>query len=143
MKGNSRICYAIAIAFFAAALILELLPLGAVLIFAPGSGETIKQTFSYFDLTVMGYANFAPIITGVLTAAVIVLGIAALFRFQKAEIVKIAVLVCSVIAVLSSLAPLLFFGYEYMTFAGYIISAMMAVSVYLQTAADRMRGWQN
>lgn len=143
MKWNSRICYAAAIAFSAAALVLELLPLGVVMIFGTGSGENIKQTVSYFDLTVMGYANFAPIITGALTVVVIVLGIVVLFKFQRAEIVKIAVLVCSVIAVLSSLAPLLFFGHEYMTFASYVISAMMAVSVYLQAAADRMRGWQN
>ena len=137
-KWNSKTCYAIGIAFQMIVLILELLPLGAVMIVAPDSGETIKWTFSYFDFTLVGNANFTPILTGILTVASILQGIIALFRFEKAEICKIVAVTCSVIAVLSSLAPLLFFGHRYMTLTSYIISVMLAVSIYLQAAAERM-----
>ena len=43
-------------------IVLELLPLGAVCIFATSPTERVKETFSYFSLTPFGYANFAPLI---------------------------------------------------------------------------------
>ena len=46
---------------------LELLPFGAVCIFATSPTERVKETFSYFSLTPFGYANFAPLITAILT----------------------------------------------------------------------------
>ena len=48
-------------------IVLELLPLGAVCIFATSPTERVKETFSYFSLTPFGYANFAPLITAILT----------------------------------------------------------------------------
>ena len=42
---------------------LEILPLGAVCIFAPSPTERVKETFSYFSPIPFGYANFAPLIT--------------------------------------------------------------------------------
>lgn len=47
-------------------IVLELLPLGAVCIFATSPTERVKETFSYFSLTPFGYANFAPLITATL-----------------------------------------------------------------------------
>ena len=49
-------------------IVLELLPFGAVCIFATSPTERVKETFSYFSLTPFGYANFAPLITATLTA---------------------------------------------------------------------------
>ena len=43
-------------------IVLELLPLGAVCIFATSPTERLKETFSYFSLTPFGYANFAFIV---------------------------------------------------------------------------------
>ena len=55
-----------------AALILELLPYGAVLRFArPDGAEPFRQTFSYFNLTPFGYANFGPFLTAVLTVGLL------------------------------------------------------------------------
>ena len=48
-------------------IVLELLPLGAVCIFATSPTERVKETFSYYSLTPFGYANFAPLITAILT----------------------------------------------------------------------------
>ena len=45
-----------------AALILEALPISAVLIFATPDA-THRRTFAYFDMILFGYANFAPVIT--------------------------------------------------------------------------------
>ena len=54
---------------------LELLPLGAVCIFATSPTERVKETFSYFSLTPFGYANFAPLITATLTVAIFLLSL--------------------------------------------------------------------
>ncbi len=138
-KWNSKTYDAIGIACLMVVLILELLPLGAVMIVAAGPGEHIKRTFSYFDLTLAGNADFAPIITGIFTVAAILLSIITLFRSEQAEICKMAAVVCKVIAVISSLAPLLFFGHRWMTLTSYAISVMLAVSVYFQAAANDKR----
>ena len=54
-------------------LILEILPYGAVLHFGNPEGEPWRKTFSYFDPTPFGYANFAPLLTAVITCVVFVL----------------------------------------------------------------------
>ena len=56
-------------------IVLELLPLGAVCIFATSPTERVKETFSYFSLTPFGYANFAPLITATLTVAIFLLSL--------------------------------------------------------------------
>ena len=59
--------------FPAVALILEILPFGAVCNFANPDGEPWRETFSYFSLTPFGYANAGPFITAVITCIVFVL----------------------------------------------------------------------
>ena len=59
-------------------LVLEILPYGAVCSFANPEGAPRRVTYSYFSLTPYGYANFAPLITAVLTC---VLLLAVLFSF--------------------------------------------------------------
>ena len=54
-------------------LVLEILPYGAVCNFANPEGDPFRKTFSYFDLTPFGYANFAPLITAVITCIVFLL----------------------------------------------------------------------
>ena len=97
MKLTDRAFYAVGIAFHAISLILELLPLGAVLIFAPSPTERVIHTYSYFDLNLVGYANFSPMLTGILTVAVVILGITILCRYENAKKRKKAIFVCSVI----------------------------------------------
>ena len=69
-------------------LILEALPYGAVCVFASSPTERLRETFSYFDLTPFGYANFAPLFTAIITCLIFILlmiycikGIFALFFF--------------------------------------------------------------
>ena len=52
-------------------LILEILPYGAVCNFANPEGKPWRMTFSYFDLTPFGYANFAPFLTAITEAPVL------------------------------------------------------------------------
>lgn len=60
-------------------LILEILPYGAVLNFMrPVATEGVppgrfRELYSYFDLTPFGYANFAPLITAVITCIILLL----------------------------------------------------------------------
>ena len=59
------------------ALILEALPFGAVLRFGrpatDGSIGYFRELYSYFDLTPLGYGNFAPLVTAVITCAAFIL----------------------------------------------------------------------
>ena len=137
MKLKDRALYGTGIVLQFAALILELLPYGAVLVFAPGPTERVTELYSYFHLDLVGYVNFAPFLTGSLTIVVILLGIIAFCRYEKARKCKNAAFVCTVIAAVLSLIPLLLFGRAFMTAVSYIITALLAASVCCQAVANR------
>lgn len=86
-------------------LVLELLPYGAVLHFGNPEGEPFRATFSYFDLTPYGYANFGPFITAILTCVLLVLSIINLL--VETGKIKTIIKIVSLIAFVISLAPLL------------------------------------
>ena len=86
-------------------LVLELLPYGAVLHFGNPEGEAFRETFSYFDLTPYGYANFGPFITAILTCVLLVLSIINLL--VETGKIKTIIKIVSLIAFVISLAPLL------------------------------------
>ena len=88
-------------------------------------------------MNLVGYANFSPMLTGILTVAVVILGITILCRYEKAKKRKKAVFVCSVIAFVLSFVPLFMFGSDGMTMISYVISAAMAVSICFQAVANR------
>ena len=69
----------ILVAILIAILVLEVLPYGAVLHFANPEGEPFRETFSYFDLTPYGYANFGPFITAILMCVLLILSVIKLF----------------------------------------------------------------
>lgn len=134
---GDKALYTVSIAFLFTALLLELLPLSAVLVFAAGPDKRVRHTYSYFDLTLVGYGNFAPLITGILTALAVLMGLAALWRYGKTKTCKSAVFVCSVIAAAVSLVPLLLFGSAYMTAISYLITVLMVLSICFQAIANR------
>lgn len=107
-------------------LFLEILPYGAVCNFArpaaDGSIEHFRELYSYFDLLPFGYANFAPLITGIITCIVVLLVfIYCITGKQKWAIAaKNTLLICSVI----SLAPLLL-GIQYFSIVGSLITASL------------------
>ncbi len=65
----------ISLAAAAAALILELIPYSVMMRFANPEGDPFISYCSYFDLTPYGYAVFPPLITAVLTCALLLVGI--------------------------------------------------------------------
>ena len=106
----------------ASAIILELLPYGAVLNFANPDGEPWRQTFSYFSLTPFGYANFGPFITALLTCVLLILSVICIFKYSKG--LNTAIMNISGIATLVSLSPLLF-GISYVSAVGVAITVIL------------------
>lgn len=106
-----------------AALILELLPYGAVLNFANPKGEPWRRTYSYFSMMPFGYANFGPLITAILTCVLLVL--VAIYLFKPRKGLNTAILNVSGFATAASLMPLMF-GFDYITVIGVIITALLA-----------------
>ena len=103
-------------------LILEILPFGAVCNFSNPEGEPWRRTFSYFDLTPFGYANFAPLLTAIITCAILVLLLIYLFTYNAKMITAIKALLC--IGVVMSLCPLLL-GLNYFSFVAALITASL------------------
>lgn len=116
MKKSKVICLAIVVAV----LILEILPFGAALNFMgdPEANITVRYTYSYFDLTPFGYANFGPLLTAILTCVLTILII--IYANGKAKL-QAPITTVSVIATLTSLMPLLY-GLRYFTFVGLLIT---------------------
>ncbi len=111
---------------YVAALILEILPYGAVLNFGNPEGEPWHCTYSYFDLTPFGYANFGPFLTAILTCVLLLVTV--LLFFKEAQGLLKAARVLGVISVITSLMPCMF-GQAYMTAIGVAITVVLAMGV--------------
>ena len=109
------------------ALVLEILPYGAVCNFANPEGEPWRRTYSYFDLTPFGYANFAPFIVALLTCVLIILIVVSLVGKKK---MKAPILAVSAIATVLSLAPLLY-GIRFFSVVGALISVALAITTVI------------
>lgn len=107
------------------AIILEILPYGAVLNFAKApeaGGGVYRETDSYFSLNPFGYANFAPFIAALLTCLILIFALLFLFAGIGGKAIKIT----AIIACLISLCPLLL-GISYFSVIGAIISVLLCV----------------
>lgn len=109
-------------------LILEILPYGAVCVFAPSPTERVKETFSYFDLTPFGYANFAPLFTGIITCIILLLlGIYCITgKTRLAIMAKNILYVCAVF----SLGPLVL-GFHFLPVVGVLITLCLIGEILL------------
>ena len=114
------------------ALVLEILPYGAVCNFANPEGEPWRRTYSYFDLTPFGYANFAPFITALLTCALIAIILISIIIKKP---LRALVLTVSTTATVFSLAPLLY-GISFFS----IVGAFISVALALTTAVAFIKG---
>ena len=85
MKRSNKSYYFAAILLQGAALVLEILPIGAVMVFATSPTERVTETYSYFSLLPLGYANITPMLTGILTITIILLGVISLFKLTKLQ----------------------------------------------------------
>lgn len=117
MKATNRAYHLSTLALQGIALILEILPIGTVMVFATSPTKQTIEVYSYFSLLPVGYANFTPLLTGILTILIILLGAIALFKFDNAASLRKAMFVCSVISLLLSIVPLFLFGTVGMTAA--------------------------
>ena len=106
------------------ALVLEILPYGAVCNFANPEGEPWRRTYSYFDLTPFGYANFAPFIVALLTCALMMIIVVSLVKKKS---LRTQILAVSAITTVLSLAPLLY-GVRFFSTVGAFISVALALT---------------
>ena len=100
-------------------LLLEALPYGAVCVFASSPTERIRKTFSYFDLTPFGYANFAPLLTAIITCIVFILLFVYFLKGNTVFATKAKNILY--VATVMSLGPL-FFGVAYFSVVGGFIT---------------------
>lgn len=109
------------------ALILEILPYGAVCNFANPEGEPWRRTYSYFDLTPFGYANFSPFIVALLTCVLLIMIIVAIITKRQ---MRASLILVSVISAVLSLAPLLY-GITFFSLVGTFISIALCFTAVL------------
>ena len=116
------------------ALVLEILPYGAVCNFANPEGDPWRKTFSYFNLTPYGYANFAPFLTAITTCVILAFLLIYLFVGKTKPITVAKVLLC--VGVILSLCPLLF-GISYFSIVGALITASLIAELVLLFVATK------
>ncbi len=109
-------------------LIMEILPYGAVCNFATGPDEIIRKTFSYFDLVPFGYANFAPLLTAILTCVTLILLVIYLFTGKHPMLTFVKTVLC--VAVILSFCPLLY-GISYYSLVGILITVSLIAELIL------------
>lgn len=115
-------------------LVLEILPYGAVLNFMrPAATEGVppgrfRELYSYFDLTPFGYANFAPLITAVITCIILLLLILyCITGKQRLAITARNILyVCTVF----SLGPIVL-GFSFFSIVGALITITLIGEIVL------------
>ncbi len=137
IKNSYRAMYSFILLSQVMALIFEMFPDALMLPFASGPNQWVTKTFSYFSLTPFGYAEFSPILTGVLTIIIIVLSAINLIQARKALKLQNADFICAIIAFVFSILHLLKYGAAYMSFPSYAISALTLISAVLQAVANR------
>ncbi len=108
------------------ALILEILPYGAALNFANPEGEPRYNTYSYFDLTPFGNANFGPLLTAILTCVLLLITV--ILFFKEAQGLMKAARILGTVSVVTSLMPFMF-GSTYITAIGVAITVLLALGV--------------
>ncbi|MSC04961.1 hypothetical protein GKD11_15325 [Lactobacillus rhamnosus] len=116
------------VVFPALTIVLEALPFGAVCIFATSPTERVKETFSYFSLIPFGYANFAPLITAILTVVILLLSLISL----KKDSVFNALFVLSIITAIISLMPLMYGLNNYSLVGAFITIALVTESIFVK-----------
>ena len=110
-------------------LVYRALPMGAVCTFAISPTERVRETFSYFSLIPFGYANFAPLITAILTVVVLLLSLISL----KKDSVFNALFVLSIITAIISLMPLMYGLNNYSLVGALITIALVTESIFVKT----------
>ncbi len=101
------------------------------------AGGTHHADLFLFQPASLGLCAFSPMLTGLLTIAALLLGIFSFIRFSGAHKCRKAAFLCSSLALVLSLAPLLLFGSTGMTAASYCVTVAIAASCCLLAVANR------
>lgn len=113
-------------------LVLEISPYGAVCNFArpatDGSIGRFRELYSYFDLTPFGYANFAPLLTAIMSCLIFVLLMIFCIKGNVRTAIKAKNLLY--VAVVVSLGPLVF-GITYFSLVGGLITLSLVAELLL------------
>ena len=115
-------------------LIAEILPVGAVLVFkvpTETGTETLRMTYSYFDLTPMGYANVGPLFCAVFSVFLI-LSVVLLLIFPSKK-TRLAAQCFCIMTFVFSVLPIMF-GAEYLSVAGAVITALSVAEFFILSA---------
>ena len=128
---------AISLCALGAAIILEVLPYGAVMKFAPGPDITKLAYYSYFSLVPFGYANFAPFITAVLTVMLAVWTLVMILVNRKAKGARNALFITITVTAVISVCPAAF-GIDYITGIGVGITALLAAAAVFRAVANAL-----
>ena len=114
-------------------LILEILPYGAVCNFMRPSADGtsighFRELYSYFDLMPFGYANFAPLFTGIITCIILLLLVIYCItgKTRLAIIAKNILYVC----VVFSLGPVVL-GFHFLSVVGVLITLCLIGEILL------------
>jgi hypothetical protein len=117
----------LALALIVCALIMQILPLGAVCRFANPEGEPHVVLCSYFDLLPYGYGHVSPLLCGIVTVLWLLISVLA-FCLKKSWQTGRSVLGYG--AFLLSLAPILL-GPAYMNAWGWAIAILLCAALFL------------
>ena len=124
-------------------LILESLPYGAVLNFMlPATTEGVppgrfRELYSYFDLTPFGYANFAPLMTAVITCIILLLII--IYCLSGKQSWAVAAKNILYVGIIVSFGPLLF-GITFFSVVGLLISLSLIGELILLRRLTKVEG---
>ena len=109
------------------ALILEILPYGAVCNFANPEGEPWVRKYSYFDLTPFGYANVGPFVTAILTWVLFMLLV--IYAIKGNSKVLAVAKIFAWLAIVASFAPMFLGTQFYSLLGGFISLSLLTVLV--------------
>ena len=96
------------------------------MMFAASPSERVTETFSYFSLLPLGYANFVPLFVAIITCIILLL---ALISLKKTNYVKYVFLL-SLTGIIFSIMPIMA-GIDYLTYPGVGISLLLTIECVL------------
>lgn len=109
-----------------AVIILMVTPYGVRMVFADGPTERITFYYSYFSGMPIGYGNWLPVITALLSIAILTLLLIGLKKDMEKQPVLVLLVICIVISLLSWLV----FGA--CSIVGIIVMIFQVIAVLLQ-----------
>lgn len=133
-KGPSpKLAQILAVVAVLAALVLQALPISAVLVFK-GPTYYNRNFYACFDPMLWGYANFSPGLSAILTVAVLIM--LAITHLGKKDTLRNGLFVCMILAGLLMLVPPLLLGAEYSTPAAVAITLLHFSAAGFQARAN-------